>query len=159
MAALINHTHELSTVCTLAVIISVTITIHPRGLVVSWSPKSHYIISSFLIREKKRQFLHLLSLLSSSHRTELLRVGHSPPSQGGVSVVVDPDRQCFVRENQVDALLEGRTSLSRLMLTGKVSGLFKSFRLPKPIVTCSCRLPRPRRMRAYDSVVRLMALS
>lgn len=43
-------------------------------------------------------------------------------------------RRCFVRENQVDALLEGRTSLSRLMLTGKVSGLFKSFRLPKPIV-------------------------
>ena len=43
-------------------------------------------------------------------------------------------RRCFVRENQVDALLEGRTSLHRLMLTGKVSGLFKSFRLPKPIV-------------------------
>ena len=37
-------------------------------------------------------------------------------------------------KNQVDALLEGRTSLSRLMLSGKVSGLFKSFRLPKPIV-------------------------
>ena len=43
-------------------------------------------------------------------------------------------RRCFVRENQVDALLEGRTSLYRLMLTGKVSGLFKSIRLPKPIV-------------------------
>ncbi len=43
-------------------------------------------------------------------------------------------RRCFVRENQVDALLQGKTSLSRLMLSGKVSGLLKSFRLPKPIV-------------------------
>ena len=43
-------------------------------------------------------------------------------------------RRCFVRENQVNALLEGRTSLARLMLSGEVSGLLKSFRLPKPIV-------------------------
>jgi GT2 family glycosyltransferase len=43
-------------------------------------------------------------------------------------------RRCFVRENQVVPLLEGKTSLLRLMLSGKVSGLLKSIRLPKPIV-------------------------
>jgi glycosyltransferase involved in cell wall biosynthesis len=43
-------------------------------------------------------------------------------------------RRCFVQENQVVPLLEGKTSLLRLMLMGKVSGLLKSIRLPKPVV-------------------------
>lgn len=43
-------------------------------------------------------------------------------------------RRCFIEEDQVNPLLQGKTSLSRLMLSGKVSGLLKSFRLPKPIV-------------------------
>ncbi|MBN37174.1 MAG: glycosyl transferase family 2 [Opitutae bacterium] len=43
-------------------------------------------------------------------------------------------RRCFIEEDQVNPLLQGKTSLPRLMLSGKVSGLLKSFRLPKPIV-------------------------
>ena len=43
-------------------------------------------------------------------------------------------RRCFVQKDQVNPLLQGKTSLSRLMFSGKVSGLLKSFRLPKPIV-------------------------
>ena len=43
-------------------------------------------------------------------------------------------RRCFVQEDQVVSLLEEKTSLLRLMLMGKVSGLLKSIRLPKPVV-------------------------
>ena len=43
-------------------------------------------------------------------------------------------RRCFVQEDQVVSLLEEKTSLLRLMLSGKVRGLLKSIRLPKPVV-------------------------
>ena len=43
-------------------------------------------------------------------------------------------RRCFVRQDKVACLLEGRTSLKRLMLSGKVSGLLKSIRLPIPYI-------------------------
>jgi len=43
-------------------------------------------------------------------------------------------RRCFVRQDKVGCLLEGRTSLKRLILSGKVSGLLKSIRLPAPYI-------------------------
>ena len=43
-------------------------------------------------------------------------------------------RRCFVRQDKVAGLLEQRTSLKRLMLSGKVSGLLKSIRLPIPYI-------------------------
>lgn len=43
-------------------------------------------------------------------------------------------RRCFIKENKVDSLLGGKTTIPRLILSGKVNGLLKSFRLPKPIV-------------------------
>ena len=43
-------------------------------------------------------------------------------------------RRCFVRQDKVACLLEGSTSLIRLMLSGKVSGLLKSIRLPIPFI-------------------------
>ena len=43
-------------------------------------------------------------------------------------------RRCFVREKNVKPLLEGKKSLTRLLITGKISGLLKSFRLPIPVI-------------------------
>lgn len=43
-------------------------------------------------------------------------------------------RRCFVRESEVSNLLNKQTTLRRLILSGKVSGLLKSIRLPRPIV-------------------------
>jgi GT2 family glycosyltransferase len=43
-------------------------------------------------------------------------------------------RRCFVRESEVSNLLTKKTTLRRLILSGKVSGLLKSMRLPRPIV-------------------------
>jgi GT2 family glycosyltransferase len=43
-------------------------------------------------------------------------------------------RRCFIRQDKVACLLEERTSLKRLMLSGKVSGLLKSIRLPIPYI-------------------------
>jgi glycosyltransferase involved in cell wall biosynthesis len=43
-------------------------------------------------------------------------------------------RRCFVEESAVPDALAGRKSLGQLALTGKISGLFKSFRLPWPVI-------------------------
>ena len=43
-------------------------------------------------------------------------------------------RRCFIKESHVDQMLSGKTSLLSLMIRGKVSGLLKSIRLPKPII-------------------------
>lgn len=43
-------------------------------------------------------------------------------------------RRCFVRESEVPNLLNNKTTLRRLILSGKVSGLLKSIRLPRPVV-------------------------
>ena len=41
-------------------------------------------------------------------------------------------RRCFIQERQVQRLLDKKTTILRLILSGKVSGLLKSFRLPRP---------------------------
>ena len=41
-------------------------------------------------------------------------------------------RRCFIQEGQVQRLLDKKTTILRLILSGKVSGLLKSFRLPRP---------------------------
>jgi GT2 family glycosyltransferase len=41
-------------------------------------------------------------------------------------------RRCFIQESQVQRLLDGKTTIFRLILSGKVSGLLKAIRLPKP---------------------------
>lgn len=43
-------------------------------------------------------------------------------------------RRCFVNEKSVTPLLESKTSLSKLIFSGKVSGLLKSTRLPFPFI-------------------------
>ncbi|MFL2911897.1 MAG: glycosyltransferase family 2 protein [Opitutales bacterium] len=43
-------------------------------------------------------------------------------------------RRCFVNQGQVNVLIQEQTSLFRLMLSGQVSGLLKSIRLPKPLI-------------------------
>ncbi len=43
-------------------------------------------------------------------------------------------RRCFIHQDKVACLLDGKTSLTRLMLSGKVSGLLKSIRLPIPYI-------------------------
>jgi glycosyltransferase involved in cell wall biosynthesis len=43
-------------------------------------------------------------------------------------------RRCFVEEDSVADVLAGKKSLAQLALTGKISGLFKSFRLPWPVI-------------------------
>ena len=43
-------------------------------------------------------------------------------------------RRCFIHQDKVACLLDGKTSLTRLMLSGKVSGLLKSVRLPTPYI-------------------------
>ena len=43
-------------------------------------------------------------------------------------------RRCFINEKSVAPLLDSKTSLSKLIFSGKVSGLLKSSRLPLPIV-------------------------
>jgi glycosyltransferase involved in cell wall biosynthesis len=42
-------------------------------------------------------------------------------------------RRCFVSETDVASLLDGETSLSKLQLSFKIKGMFKSFRTPFPI--------------------------
>lgn len=42
-------------------------------------------------------------------------------------------RRCFVSETYVPSLLDGETSLSKLQLSFKIKGMFKSFRTPFPI--------------------------
>ena len=41
-------------------------------------------------------------------------------------------RRCFVHKNEVQRLLDKKTTIFRLILSGKVSGVLKSIRLPKP---------------------------
>jgi glycosyltransferase involved in cell wall biosynthesis len=43
-------------------------------------------------------------------------------------------RRCFVREKNVKPLLDGKKSLVRLLITGKITGLLKSIRLPIPVI-------------------------
>jgi glycosyltransferase involved in cell wall biosynthesis len=43
-------------------------------------------------------------------------------------------RRCFIHQDKVACLLDGKTSLTRLMLSGKVRGLLKSIRLPIPYI-------------------------
>jgi GT2 family glycosyltransferase len=43
-------------------------------------------------------------------------------------------RRCFISQEMVLPLLDGKTNLTRLLLRGKISGLFKLFRLPFPII-------------------------
>ena len=43
-------------------------------------------------------------------------------------------RRCFIDEHSVPLLLESKTSLSKLIFSGKVSGLLKSTRLPLPLI-------------------------
>ena len=43
-------------------------------------------------------------------------------------------RRCFIKESQVQRLLDKKTTILRLMLSGKVSGLLKSIRLPGPYI-------------------------
>lgn len=43
-------------------------------------------------------------------------------------------RRCFVSEKSVPKLLDQKTTLLKLALSGKVSGLFKSIRLPTPYI-------------------------
>jgi glycosyltransferase involved in cell wall biosynthesis len=43
-------------------------------------------------------------------------------------------RRCFVQENKVSELVKNQTSILKLAVTGSVSGLFKSVRLPWPYI-------------------------
>jgi glycosyltransferase involved in cell wall biosynthesis len=43
-------------------------------------------------------------------------------------------RRCFIDEKSVAPLLDSKTSLSKLIFSGKVSGLLKSSRFPLPII-------------------------
>jgi glycosyltransferase involved in cell wall biosynthesis len=43
-------------------------------------------------------------------------------------------RRCFISQDMVMPLLQGRMTLSGLFLRGKISGLFKSIRFPFPII-------------------------
>jgi GT2 family glycosyltransferase len=43
-------------------------------------------------------------------------------------------RRCFIDELSVPLMLESKTSLSKLIFSGKVSGLLKSTRLPFPLI-------------------------
>ena len=43
-------------------------------------------------------------------------------------------RRCFINEKSVTPLLDSKTSFSKLIFSGKVSGLLKSTRLPLPII-------------------------
>jgi len=43
-------------------------------------------------------------------------------------------RRCFIDENDVKSVIQGRKSINQLILTGKISGYFKSLRFPRPIV-------------------------
>lgn len=49
-------------------------------------------------------------------------------------------RRAFIDESAVPACLSGETTLPRLILQGKVSGLFKLIRLPLPLVRTSQQL-------------------
>ena len=42
-------------------------------------------------------------------------------------------RRCFINEKSVATLLDSKTSLSKLIFSGKVSGLLKSSRFPLPL--------------------------
>ena len=43
-------------------------------------------------------------------------------------------RRCFISQEMVVPLLEGRETLKSLLLRGKITGLFKAFRFPAPII-------------------------
>jgi glycosyltransferase involved in cell wall biosynthesis len=43
-------------------------------------------------------------------------------------------RRCFVQEKEVSKLINNKTNIRKLFLTGKLSGYFKSIRFPKPII-------------------------
>ena len=43
-------------------------------------------------------------------------------------------RRCFVQENKVSELLKNQTSILKLAVTGNISGLLKSIRLPWPYI-------------------------
>ncbi len=49
-------------------------------------------------------------------------------------------RRCFITESAVPEALAGKKSLGQLALAGKISGLFKSFRLPLPVIRCDQNL-------------------
>jgi|TARA_B110000305_G_C19376204_1_gene607116 glycosyltransferase involved in cell wall biosynthesis len=43
-------------------------------------------------------------------------------------------RRCFIAESHVETLIRHESSITKLIFTGKVSGLFKAFRFPWPII-------------------------
>lgn len=43
-------------------------------------------------------------------------------------------RRCFIHESDVEDVIQDKKSINQLILTGKISGYFKSLRFPRPIV-------------------------
>ena len=43
-------------------------------------------------------------------------------------------RRCFIPEKEVASVIGGKKSIKQLILTGKISGYFKSLRFPRPII-------------------------